>query len=171
MDNSKSRLINQPRQSVSVALRRPELQSESITNQRKSHTTGNKCQYCDKSFIKSYGMQRHLLENCEKIPASARRQLLKKMENCDESDSKTRRKTFIFDRGTDPISKNSRFFATLNGSFSMQAEVENELRKIKGAHLGITRTPSKAIKCHLCKKSFFNCVTYADHIANHPSLN
>lgn len=150
-----------------------------------SDSKGNKCQYCDKFFAKSHGMTTHLLEKCEKIPASARRQLhcqqQQKVESFDDSNSKqvSSRKTKIFGQEIDPISKYSRFFAKINGSSGMQAEdVENglknlraELRKIKSAHIGITRTPSKAITCHLCKKTFLNCVEYADHSSNHPPLN
>lgn len=145
---------------------------ESITNQRKciKPPNGNKCQYCDKFFAKSHGMSIHLLENCERIPAAVRRQLLQKTEMCDESNSKRIAKKLQI-KEIDATSKYSRFFANLNGSLSIQADVEKELRKIKGAHLGITRTPSKAIKCHLCKKSFLNCVAYADHSTNHPALN
>lgn len=161
--------LNQPRQSIAVALRRHEIPSESIANQRKPHPDGNKCRYCDKFFAKSHGMKLHMLEKCEKIPSTVRRNM-KMANNGDEPKSKIlRRKTLISDQEIDPISKHCRFFANLNGSITMQAAVEKELRKIKGAHLGITRTPSKAIKCHLCKKSFFNCVAYADHIANHPT--
>lgn len=138
-------------------------------------------------------MRTHLLEKCEKIPAPARRQLKvqnKTMEenNVDEVNSKqvSRRKTYAFRQDIDTISKYSRLFANLTnegasgmrGDGAAAIEVENglknlraELRKMKGPHTGITRTPSKPIRCHICNKLFFDCVEYADHSTNHPPLD
>lgn len=139
----------------------------------------NKCQYCDKSFVKVQGMTTHLLEKCEKIPASVRRQLLQKNEKNDEKNSKqvSRRKTQAFRQEIDSISKYSRFFVNLTNEPG-QVDVANgltnlraELRKVKSAHTGVVRTPNKSIRCHICNKLFLDCVKYADHSANHPSLN
>lgn len=132
-------------------------------------------------------MTTHLLEKCEKIPASARRQLLQKNENSDETKSKlvSRHRPQV---EIDSVSKYSRFFVNLRNddASGMQGggggvtaiNVENglknlraELRKIKNAHTGIIRTPSKPIRCHICKKYFLDCVEYADHSTNHPAFN
>lgn len=158
-------------------------------NSTKGSTTsnGSKCQYCDKYFAKPHGMTTHLLEKCEKIPASARRQLLQKNENSDETKSKlvSRHRPQV---EIDSVSKYSRFFVNLRNddASGMQGggggvtaiNVENglknlraELRKIKNAHTGIIRTPSKPIRCHICKKYFLDCVEYADHSTNHPAFN
>lgn len=147
--------------------------------------SSGKCQYCDKFFAKSHGMMTHLLEKCEKIPASARRQLLQKEKDCDEANSKqvSRRKTEAFRQDNDFVSKYSRFFVNLtndgvqgDGIAAIDVEkslknLRSELRKIRSAYTGITRTPSKPIRCHICKKLFLDCVEYADHSANHPPQN
>lgn len=147
-------------------------------------SNGNRCQYCDKFFAKSHGMTTHLLEKCEKIPTSARRQLLQKNENVDNFNSKPVFRQRPHQVEIDSVSKYSRFFTNLtnSGASSMQIEdgfiamdVENglkslraELRKVKNAHTGIIRTPSKPIRCHICKKHFLDCVEYAEHMENHP---
>lgn len=150
-----------------------------------SDSSGSKCQYCGKFFAKIHGMNTHLLEKCEKIPTSARRQLNCQQQpnaaSSEESNSKqvSSRKTKLFGQEIDPISNYCRFFANINGSSGMQEEdvanglknLRAELRKRKSVYTGITRTPSKAITCHLCKKSFFDCVEYADHISNHPDIS
>lgn len=42
------------------------------------HKTSHKtnCKYCDRSFKKSIALSNHLKENCDKIPAAARRKIL-----------------------------------------------------------------------------------------------
>lgn len=139
-------------------------------------TNGSKCQYCDKYFAKSHGLTTHLLERCEKIPASARRQLLQKNDNSDEDKSKhvPRHRS---QAQIDSLSKYSRFFTNLTnvGDGDIRAvDVENglknlraELRKNKNAHTGIIRTPRKPLRCHICKKMFLDCVEYAAHSSNH----
>lgn len=143
-------------------------------------TSGSKCQFCDKYFAKNHGMTTHLLEKCEKIPASVRRTLLQKKDNSDEIKSKqvSRHRTHAFGQDIDSISKYSRFFVNVSngGASGMPSDdvtgidVENglknlraELRKIKSVHTGIIRTPSKPLRCHICKKIFFDCVEYAEH--------
>lgn len=135
----------------------------------RTKSNGLKCQYCDKCFVKSHGMETHLLEKCEKIPANVRRQLLKK---ADSSKSFESSKTMRHD--SDSISKYSRFFVNISNDAGLQGdEVEKglknlriELRKVK-SHTGITRTPSKSLRCHICKKHFLDCVDYAEHMSNH----
>lgn len=157
------------------------IRSKSTTTTSATTTSnGNgKCKYCDKFFAKSHGMSTHLLENCEKIPSSARRQLLQKEKTIDNANSKqvSRRKTFAIRQDNDSIPKYSRFFVSLTNEDGAVIDVENglknlraELRKIKGPHAGITRTPSKTIRCHICNKLFLDCVEYADHTTNHPPL-
>lgn len=137
-----------------------------------------KCQYCDKCFVKSQGMTTHLLEKCEKIPASVRRQLLQKAETCNDAISKQLSRQALRQE-FDSISKYSRFFVNMSneGTSGMRIdEVEKglknlrtELRKTKSAHTGIIRTPSKPIRCHICNFVTLDCVEYAEHISNHPS--
>lgn len=157
-----------------VPVRKPPI---SVSSAAKPNTI--KCQYCDKCFIKSHGMKTHLLENCDKIPPAARRQLLKKEETSIEevqcnSKQVSRRRTQAFDREIDFISKYSRLFKNVTNDSGTQTSatndietglktLRNELRKANSAHTGIARTPSKPIRCHICKKIFFDCVEYAEH--------
>lgn len=141
---------------------------------------GGKCKYCDKSFAKAHGLTTHLLENCTKIPAAARRLLLKNEQDNtrDNANSKqeSRRKTLAAHHDIDSLSKYSRFFVnvTNEGASESVASVDEkmlndlraELRKEKGI-TGIIRTPRKTIQCHICKKLFLDCVEYAEHIENH----
>lgn len=138
---------------------------------RPNGDSNGKCQYCDKFFAKKHGLLTHLEEKCEKIPPSARRQLLQKEKHVDEANSKLN--AYALRQDIDSVSKYSRFF--LNIANEGTSGVENglkilraELRKIKGPHIGITRTPSKAIRCHICKKAFLDPIEYADHSTNHP---
>ncbi|XP_055302640.1 uncharacterized protein LOC129568587 isoform X2 [Sitodiplosis mosellana] len=141
----------------------------SASNMPTSNGNGNgngKCQYCDKFFAKNHGMMTHLLEKCEKIPASARRALNEK--NVDDFNSK--QVFFVSVRNEDA--------SGMRGDGGAAIDVENglknlraELRKIKRPHTGITRTPSKAIRCHICKMNFFDCVEYADHSISHLSAS
>ena len=135
-----------------------------------------KCQYCDKFFAKKHGLLTHLEEKCEKIPPSARRQLLQKEKHVVEANSKPNARKIRQD--IDSVSKYSRFFLNITneGASGVAAiDVENglknlraELRKTKGPHIGIARTPSKAIRCHICKKAFLDPIEYADHSTKHP---
>lgn len=137
--------------------------------------SNGKCQYCDKFFAKAHGLLTHLEDKCEKIPPPARRQLkLQKEKPTDETNSK---QNAILHQDISKHNKYSRFFLNITneGASGVAAiDIENglknlrsELRKIKGPHFGITRTPSKAIRCHLCKKAFLNPIEYADHSTNH----
>lgn len=168
--------------SLTVPIQAKFVRPENGTTIRKP-SESNKCKYCDKCFVKSNAMKAHLLEKCEKIPASARRQLLQKEESCGEAKSKqvSRRKYHAFNQQeNDSISKYSRFFLNLRNDMQGVAtiDVENglknlraEIRKTKSGHSGIARTPNKPIKCHICNKLFLDCVEYADHITKHTSLN
>lgn len=141
-------------------------------------SNSQKCQYCDKCFVKSCGMETHLLERCDKIPASVRRQLLQKTESCKNTNSKQISRETLRQE-TDSIWKYSRFFINMSnegtvdtGSHDVEESLkilQAELRKNKSSHTGIMRTPNKPLRCHICKKLFLDCVEYADHISNHPS--
>ncbi|XP_031619266.1 uncharacterized protein LOC116338272 isoform X2 [Contarinia nasturtii] len=160
--------------------------SATVTSNGKTNTNqSGKCQYCDKFFVKSHGLKTHQLEKCEKIPSSARRQLLQKENESNEANSKQTftRRSQAFPQ-IDEFSKYSRFFVNLssNGGASgtqndvNAAEINWGLKNLraeirKRAPSGIQRTPQKPIRCHLCKKLFFDCVEYADHSANHPAIN
>lgn len=148
-----------------------------LRSSKMTKVTNLQCQYCDKCFVKSQGMTTHLLEKCDKIPASARRKLLQKAESSNSTTSKQLSKQTMR-QDTDSISKYSRFFVNMSkeGASGMQGDdvekrlqiLQTELRKIKNSHTGIIRTPSKSIQCHICKKLFLDCVEYADHTSNHP---
>lgn len=171
---SSSSLVSSSGASVKQEFRKPNAVPLRTTKTTLVNTL--KCQYCDKCFVKSQGMTTHLLEKCEKIPASVRRQLLQKAENCNEATSKQLSRQALRQE-FDSISKYSRFFVNVSneGASGMQIdEVEKglrnlraELRKTKNAHTGIIRTPSKPIRCHICKFVTLDCVEYADHISKH----
>lgn len=162
-----------PSTSSSTALAKPEFRIPHIA--LRANKTA-KCQYCDKCFVKSQAMTTHLLEKCEKIPAVVRRQLLKKAEVTNDVTSKQKQRESLRHE-SDSILKYSRFFVNVsNGDASdlQSDEVEKglknlraELRKTKGGHSGIIRTPSKTLRCHICSKHFLDCVDYAEHISNH----
>lgn len=157
---------------VKQQFRKPEVPARKIN--------GFKCQYCDKNFVKNHGMTTHLLEKCEKIPASVRRQLLQKQESCNSAICKNviplnKRQEIDF------ISKYSRFFAivTNESASGMQGDdvekglkdLRAEVRKIKSGHTGIIRTPNKPLRCHICKKQFLDCVEYALHSSSHAQIS
>lgn len=144
----------------------------------------NKCQYCDKPFVKEHALKIHLFEKCEKIPAARRRQLLQIDErnkainnNCKPSSEKP----FNNARSFDIVLKTSRFFVDLtneavsgiNGERSDNVAAIDlngltaDLKKYSNAHLGVKRTPSKSIRCHVCNKIFLNCAEYAAHVTDH----
>lgn len=146
--------------------------------------TNSKCQYCDKFFVKTHGLKTHQLEKCEKIPASARRQLLQKENENNEANSKQilSRRSHVNPQ-IDDFSKYSRYFVSLSsneGTSDMRnddnvAEINFGLKNLraelrKRAPSGIQRTPQKSIRCHICKKLFLDAVEYADHSTNHPPL-
>lgn len=142
----------------------------------------NKCQFCDKPFVKEHALKIHLFEKCEKIPAARRRQLLqidernKAINNCKQASH-----TPFDKRSFDIVLKTSRFFVDLtneavsgiNGGKSGDAAaidfdgLKADLKKYSNAHLGVKRTPSKTIRCHVCNKIFLNCAEYATHVSDH----
>lgn len=139
-----------------------------------------KCKYCDRTFAKNFGLDQHLADNCEKIPASHRRLLLK--DQTDKAESKTRKhdsdKHFQSQRQNDAW-KHSRFFVekfnqavstSHTATKSMESglnSLRNELKLLSNAHSGVKRTPKKAIKCLTCNRLFWDCVEYAIHMSNH----
>lgn len=139
-----------------------------------------KCKYCDRTFAKNFGLEQHLADNCQKIPASHRRLLLK--DQTDKAEIKTRKhdsdKHFQSQRQNDTW-KHSRFFvekfnqavsASHTATKSMESglnSLRNELKLLSNAHSGVKRTPKKAIKCLACNKLFWDCVEYAIHKSNH----
>lgn len=139
-----------------------------------------KCKYCDRTFAKNFGLDQHLADNCEKIPASHRRLLLKDQK--EKAEIKTRKhdsdKHFQSQCQNDAW-KHSRFFvekfnqavsASYTATKSMESglsNLRNELKLISNAHSGVTRTPKKAIKCLACNRLFWDCVEYAIHKSNH----
>lgn len=158
--------------SSSAALVKPEFRKPEQITLRANKPT--QCQYCDKFFVKSQAMTTHLHEKCEKIPAVVRRQLLKKADITNDATSKQKQRESLRHE-SDSISKYSRFFVNLSNGAGLQSdEVEKglknlraELRKTKGGHTGIIRTPKKTLRCHICKQLFLDCVDYAEHISNH----
>lgn len=143
-----------------------------------------KCKYCDRTFVKSVGLEHHLMENCEKIPASQRRLLLK--NDADPTKDKNRKpyshKIVLNARKIEQTWEHSRFFLEkINQAKSITTDdndatsniesglsnLRNEMKLLSNAHTGVKRTPKKLLKCHMCEKKFLDCVQYAIHISNH----
>lgn len=147
----------------------------------------NKCQFCDKPFVKEHALKIHLFEKCEKIPAARRRQLLqidernKARNNCKQASHTPFNKPRTFDI----VLKTSRFFVDLTNETVSGNNCEKsgdaaaidfdglkaDLKKYSNAHLGVKRTPSKSIRCHVCNKIFLNCAEYATHVSDHQTVN
>lgn len=149
--------------------------SSKIPENTKQRLPNDKCKYCDKTFVKSKAMAAHLIERCEKIPATLRRQLLQDEKYRDEAKNKQvcRRKSIAYNQENDSISEYSRFFVNLRNDVHCIDGVDGlknlraEIRKTNIGHIGVSRTPSKLIRCHICQKIFFDCVDYAEHSTTH----
>lgn len=129
-------------------------------------------------------MDVHLLEKCEKIPASQRRLLTQNGGGDVNSSGKQvfgkvkrafnlKSKNLIrLDRFLDEITDEA---ASQNAGVDKNAAVDlqnvkEEMKKIKNiplGHSGIIRTPKKAMTCHVCKRIFLDVVEYAEHCTNH----
>lgn len=144
---------------------------------------GFKCKYCDRNFAKNFGLDQHLLEKCEKIPATHRRLLLKNENDQAISNQKNRKQdiTHLSQRNNETW-KHSRFFvekinqAVSNAQNDCNAtnyvesdlnSLRSELKLLSNAHSGVKRTPKKSLKCHICNQIFWDCVEYAVHSSNH----
>lgn len=137
-----------------------------------------KCTYCDKKFVKEHALNMHLQDKCDKIPATQRRQLLQKMSG--SIDSKHEHPIIRKVRASRFIPNDSRFLLDItNEAASGLHQSENSeaakgfiqlkasMRRLSKAYMGITRTPSKSIKCHICRRAFLNCAEYATHVVEH----
>lgn len=140
-----------------------------------------RCTYCDKKFVKEHALNVHLQDKCDKITPIQRRQLLQKIAG--SIDSKHVETLYRKARATRFIPNDSRFFlditneaaSGLHQSENSEAlanglnELKASMKRLSKACVGITRTPSKSIKCHICSRAFLNCVEYATHIVEHQS--
>lgn len=115
------------------------LNTNSIATQSKlpvatTSSSSFQCKYCDKSFAKSIGLNQHLSTNCEKIPASHRRLILK--EETDQAEIKTRKKksdNLLSLRVNDQMGKHSTFFSE---KINQVVTRSNSVRSVHAAQEG-----------------------------------
>lgn len=138
----------------------------------------SQCTYCDKKFVKGLALRLHLLNNCEKIPSTQRRLLLQS-EQPSNNTSKPLVPTLVRPkRLSHLISNRSRFFLDVTNEAAAAAagapksdtghgELVATIKRMPKVFAGVTRTPSKSIKCHICRCAFLNCAEYATHVVEH----
>lgn len=137
----------------------------------------SKCTYCDKTFVKGLAFKLHLLNNCEKIPATQRR-LLQDTRPA-SSNSKPLVTVVGRTRSSQLMPNRSRFFLDVTNGAAAAAEagarrsdtglgaLAANMKRLPNTFSGVTRTPSKSIKCHICRRAFLNCAEYAMHVVEH----
>lgn len=138
--------------------------------------SSTQCTYCDKRFAKEHGLNLHLQDKCEKIPAAQRR-LLMRPGNSTRKLVPIARQT----HASDLISNNSRFFLNITNEAASGLhcsenddamtsglnELKANMKKMSKTYMGVTRTPNKSIKCYICYRAFLNCAEYASHVVEH----
>lgn len=160
----------------------------SVRRGSSADATSLKCKYCDRTFAKSHALNVHLSENCEKIPASHRRLLSKDTDDTVNSkqvsvgklNAKRSNNNFKhsarLDRFIDAITNEAASDLSVaqsmnsgSGAFDL-TQIKNEIKKFTNkstGHSGIIRTPTKAMRCRICKAIFYNCVEFAEHCTDH----
>ncbi|XP_065092445.1 uncharacterized protein LOC135713290 [Ochlerotatus camptorhynchus] len=141
-----------------------------------------KCRYCSKTFINAKILSNHLIINCLKIPIPDKRKLLAQNDLQRASSSKSSStplnghiklpssgSTVNSDTSAsssigDTSSNNASGSGTTQPTSSTGA-IRKKARTV--GHTGITRTPKKEMKCHLCNRRFLNAVEYALHVQAH----
>lgn len=129
-----------------------------------------KCKYCDRSFDIQFAYDKHLEENCKKIPPTERKRLLAEKANKKmvgrTAGNETLFKTHFQKSKSDKLSNRLSSMNFLDVDFEPETSNLFRLSSNNLGHSGIFRTPSKAIVCKICGKQFFNCVEFAEHSAN-----
>ncbi|XP_055617399.1 serine-rich adhesin for platelets [Toxorhynchites rutilus septentrionalis] len=156
-------------------------------------TDANKCRHCAKSFASAKILSNHLASNCVKIPLLEKRKLLAQNEQQRAASAKTTTTLPTNDRSTrermvrpstSRADSSNRENSSNNSDTSTSSSIgdtstntsggkltnnnnNSTSRKLAVGHTGITRTPKKEMKCHLCVQRFLNAVEYALHVQTH----
>ncbi|KXJ68515.1 hypothetical protein RP20_CCG002941 [Aedes albopictus] len=151
-----------------------------------SKTPDTKCRYCSKSFINGKILSNHMISNCLKIPIPDKRKLLAQ-DDRERAKSSPSRGTPIANGflkpptasgsatslDTDTSTSSSIGDTSANSSSASTRPAASKTGAIRKpvrtgvGHTGITRTPKKEMKCHLCNRRYLNAVEYALHVQAH----
>lgn len=144
-------------------------------------SAGAKCQYCGKAFAGARFLTNHVVSNCSKVPLPEKRRLLAEGEreraaNLKRTPDGAKKRMSL--RPPTTTASNRSASSTRSGdetdtstSSSSGATTSGSGGRKKVAVStsggGISRTPNKELKCHLCARRFLNAVEYALHVQAH----
>uniref|UniRef100_A0A1Q3FYQ9 C2H2-type domain-containing protein n=1 Tax=Culex tarsalis TaxID=7177 RepID=A0A1Q3FYQ9_CULTA len=151
---------------------------------------GAKCQYCGKGFAGARFLTNHVVANCDKVPLPEKRRLLAEGERERAANvvkrstpdaakrqrlsmrpptTSTNRSASSTRSGdeTDTSTCSSNGGTTGSAVVAAAATTRKKVAVKSSGGGGISRTPSKELKCHLCARRFLNAVEYALHVQAH----
>ncbi|KAH8288482.1 hypothetical protein KR054_003223, partial [Drosophila jambulina] len=124
----------------------------------------NRCKYCDKNFALERALHIHLMEKCDKIPPGEKRKLRYTELN---HVKKAQLPKIAVSTSANPPKPQPRMSTVPTKAFSNGAQLmaPPSVRKVSKnvAHLGVYRTPTKSVPCHLCKQSFKSILEFTTH--------
>ncbi|KAH8243961.1 hypothetical protein KR032_011764, partial [Drosophila birchii] len=125
----------------------------------------NRCKYCDKNFALERALHIHLMEKCDKIPPGEKRKL--KYTELNHVKKAQLPKISVSAPSTNPPKPQARMSTIPSKAFSNGTQLmpPPSARKVSKnvAHLGVYRTPTKSVPCHLCKQSFKSILEFTTH--------
>ncbi|KAL9698792.1 hypothetical protein quinque_002233 [Culex quinquefasciatus] len=156
-------------------------------------SSGAKCQYCGKAFAGARFLTNHVVSNCDKVPLPEKRRLLAEGERERAAsvkrggtpDGKKKQQRMSIRPPTTTGSGASNRSASSSTTTRSGDETDTSTcssnggggsggmtrKKVtvpsRGGGGGISRTPNKELKCHLCARRFLNAVEYALHVQAH----
>lgn len=141
----------------------------SLAAHQKSHMTANTCNYCNRNFVISAALSKHLRENCTKITIAERKKLLDDDEkSIDSNRQKTPKKTPT--RTSTRTPKLRRVSTDELLSLVYKTCSPSQVDRLKAMPIkrvplikGIGNTPRRLIKCYKCGSKFKDPVSYATH--------
>lgn len=157
----------------------PKSASSSVSTTNSAISIGTeplKCKYCDRKFEKKFALDNHLQQNCSKIPPNDRRKMFSGGSDTNIKSTKSNGKvdsTTNFNKFLNRSERLNRLLTDLNNDANANIDdynnkFDSRKKSIKSiGHTGLFRTPSKAVKCKICKMAFMDCVEYAEHTLMH----
>ncbi|KAH8264392.1 hypothetical protein KR038_008150, partial [Drosophila bunnanda] len=125
----------------------------------------NRCKYCDKNFALERALHIHLMEKCDKIPPGEKRKL--KFTELNHVKKAQLPKIAVVSAAGNPPKPQPRMSSIPTKAFSNGPQLmpPPSVRKVSKnvAHLGVYRTPTKSVPCHLCKQSFKSILEFTTH--------
>ncbi|CAD7093480.1 unnamed protein product [Hermetia illucens] len=136
-------------------------------NQTTTKST-NTCKYCDKSFAIMKALDKHLLENCLKIPMAERKKIKIAASQLSEEAASLRGGY----GGSERYSSRTQRASIVPSRKSMANSVmpppsSSKVVKKPMAHSGVLKTPNKSVSCKPCEKTFDNVLAFAEHVLSH----